>query len=262
MKYAASVEYDGSAFHGWQRQPDAHSVQEAVESAISCVANCPIQVVCAGRTDAGVHGLSQVIHFDSPHARPTRAWVQGANSQLPHAVSLRWAMPIDTAFDARRSAIMRHYRYLLYVSDTRPALLARRVLWVYRALDIDTMQQGAAHLVGEHDFSAFRSAHCQFKHPVRKVSEIRISRRGELIAIDIKANAFLYNMVRIIVGTLIHVGAGMAEPSWVSEVLRSRDRTCGGMTVPSQGLYFVTPTYPARFAIPTITTDLNVLSVI
>lgn len=253
MRIAVGVEYDGSSFNGWQRQSHAPSVQGEVERALSKVADHPVLVTCAGRTDSGVHGLQQVVHFDSEAQRPEKAWVMGCNSVLPNTVAIRWAKPVSNAFHARYGARSRSYRYVILNRLQRPALLSNRVAWIWQPLDAEAMHRAAQALVGEHDFSAFRAAGCQANHPRRDLQRIAVSREGEFVYIDIAANAFLHNMVRIISGSLIAVGRGEQAEAWVGELLSGRDRTVGGITAPSGGLYFVGPRYPEEFDIPVCT---------
>jgi len=250
MRIAMGVEYDGTVFCGWQHQDHCRSVQQAVEAALSKVADHPVRTVCAGRTDTGVHATAQVIHFDSEAVRPEHAWVMGGNVNLPRAVSLRWARVVDEDFHARYSATARTYRYLILNRGQRPALLRRRVCWEHRPLDAERMQAAGELLLGEHDFSAFRAAGCQARHPVRTIERLEVARTGELIRIDVTANAFLHHMVRNIAGTLIKVGRGERPVEWVAEVLAGRDRTAAGVTAPPEGLYFVQVVYPERFGLP------------
>ncbi len=249
-RIALGVEYDGSAFCGWQRQPHAPSVQEALEAALSRVADEAIGVVCAGRTDTGVHARGQVVHFDTRAERPARAWVLGVNSNLPDEIAVCWAQPVSSEFHARFSARARRYRYRIVNRATRPALGQRMLTWVRRPLDESRMRQAARHLVGEHDFSAYRALACQARHPVRTVSRLEVVRYGEFVDIDIEANAFLHHMVRNIAGVLITIGEGRAEPDWARTVLETRDRTLGGVTAPAAGLCFMAVRYPAEFELP------------
>ncbi|MEK8088295.1 tRNA pseudouridine(38-40) synthase TruA [Thermithiobacillus plumbiphilus] len=250
MRIAIGVEYDGSAFCGWQRQHGQPSVQAAVEAALSRVANEPIEVVVAGRTDTGVHGIGQVAHFDSSALRSEYAWVRGANAALPAAVSLRWALPVPDDFNARFSATGRAYRYLILNRPERPALRRHFVSWIYTPLDADLMQAAAGHLIGRHDFSAFRASSCQARHPVRELRRLQVTRMGDLIALDVEANAFLHHMVRNLAGVLIAVGSGQQAPGWAAEVLESRDRRLAGVTAPPAGLYLTHVSYPERFGLP------------
>lgn len=250
MRIAAILEYDGSGFSGWQRQEQTRTVQAAVEEALSRVADEPIQVTVAGRTDTGVHALAQVIHFDTSAARSDYSWVRGANSNLPADVALLWTGPVDEGFHARFSATGRHYHYVILNRPIRPTYLARHVTHEYRLLDVKAMQQAAKHLVGEHDFTSFRATECQAKSPVRELREIEVTRHGEFIHVRAHANAFLQHMVRNIAGVLMTIGAGEREPDWAKEVLAARDRRAGGVTAAADGLYLVSVTYPAAAGIP------------
>lgn len=252
MRLALGVEYDGSQFAGWEGQPGRRTVQETVEAALSRVADRPVRVVCAGRTDAGVHAWGQVVHFDAPAYRAERAWLLGGNANLPPDVSLTWARPVPEHFDARRSALRRHYRYLVYNHPLRPALLRDRVCWECRPLEVERMQAGGAFLLGEHDFSAFRAAACQARSPVRRVERLEVTRRGRLIAIDVVANAFLHHMVRNIAGVLMAIGLGKEPTQWARRVLEGRDRRLAGVTAEPQGLCLVGVEYPSRFQTPPV----------
>ena len=252
MRYVARIEYNGSAFHGWQRQTHESSVQSAVERALSRVADESITVVCAGRTDTGVHSVGQIVHFDTAANRSVKAWVMGGNTFLCRDAAIRMVKPISDSFHARYSAYSRSYRYGILNTDTRSAVLGKRTRWIYQPLDIEAIRSGANFLIGEHDFSAFRAAGCQAKNPVRNISQIEVHRNRGFVYIDITANAFLHNMVRIIAGALIKIGKGEARPEWIGNILESRDRTIGGMTAPAHGLYFIGPSYPEQFELPVI----------
>ena len=250
MRIACGVEYDGAGFSGWQRQQHAHSVQAEVETALSKVANHPVQLYCAGRTDSGVHATHQVVHFETGSVRSERSWMRGTNTHLPDTIAITWARPVEEDFHARFCAEARRYRYVIFQRDVPSALLRRRVTWTYERLDVGRMQAGACHLLGEHDFSAYRATACQAKSPVRTVHRLDISRQGDFIYLDIKANAFLHHMVRNIAGVLMAVGRGEQEPVWVRELLDHRDRARGGVTAPPDGLYLVGVRYPPRFDLP------------
>ena len=250
MRIALGLEYDGSRFHGFERQPDRRTVQGEVEDTLARIAAAPVRVVCAGRTDAGVHATGQVVHFDTRASRPIRAWVRGTNSYLPPDVAVPWARIVDDGFHARFLALRRRYRYVIVNRDTRPALLAGRAAWEYRRLDAGLMRLAARHLEGEHDFSSFRAAGCRARHPVRRVHRIEVARTGDRIVIDVHANAFLQHMVRNIAGTLVSVGAGERDPGWVASVLAARDRRAGGVTAAPGGLYLVGVDYPEEAGIP------------
>lgn len=250
MRIAAILEYDGSRFSGWQRQERLTTVQEAVEQALSRVANEPIRVTVAGRTDAGVHAAGQVIHFDTTASRSSHSWVRGANSNLPTEVALLWASEVDASFHARFNATGRHYHYVVLNRPVRPTYLAARVTHEYHPLDESRMQQAARYLVGEHDFTSFRSIECEAKSPVRDLRALSVERRGELVRIHAYANAFLHHMVRNLAGVLLTIGAGEREPEWARDVLDARDRTKGGVTAAPDGLYLARVEYPAAFGIP------------
>ena len=251
MRIALGIEYDGSGFNGWQaQQPGVRTVQCAVEQALSSVAAHPVKVICAGRTDTGVHATCQVVHFDSDAPRSPRAWTLGCNTLLPPDVSVRWAQPVAETFHARFSATARQYRYVILNQPTRPALLRNRVSWQMRPLDVARMNAAAAHLIGEHDFTAYRALQCQSKSPVRVMRQLTVTRHGDYLNIDLQANAFLHHMVRNIAGVLMTIGYGEREPDWAREVLEGRDRRLGGVTAPPQGLYLAAVEYPAEFAVP------------
>jgi tRNA pseudouridine38-40 synthase len=250
MRVAVGIEYDGSKFNGWQFQENAVSVQEKVEQALGQVANHPVRVVCAGRTDTGVHALGQVIHFDTGSHRSERSWVFGCNANLPKSVAAVWAREVDGAFHARFSAQKRRYRYVIFNRHVRPTFLAHRVTWDHRSLDERRMAQAAGHLLGEHDFSAYRASECQAKSPVRTVHHLSVIRKDDLVIIDVIANAFLHHMVRNIAGVLMAIGAGEQPVNWSREVLESRDRALGGVTAPPYGLYLVDVEYDLKFDLP------------
>ena len=250
VRIALGLEYDGSGFCGWQTQPAACAVQDVLEAALSGIASTPVKVASAGRTDAGVHATAQVVHFDTAAMRPESAWVRGVNALLPTAVSVRWAREVAPAFHARFSAQARRYRYVLLNRPVRPGLATGRVGWFHAPLDIDAMRRGAAHLIGEHDFSAFRSAECQAKTPVRTMTDLAIRRVNDYVIFDLRANAFLHHMVRNIVGVLVYVGSGRQPPEWVAEILRGRDRKLAAPTFAPDGLYLSGVEYEAQWGIP------------
>ncbi len=251
MRIALGLEYDGARFHGFERQVGPRTVQEEVERAIARVAAADkVRVICAGRTDAGVHAAWQVLHFDSDARRPLQAWVKGVNRYLANDAAVLWAHPVDDRFHARFSATGRRYRYRILNRPIRSAIFAGKVGWEYRPLDARRMHEAARHLVGEHDFSSFRASGCQARQPVRRVYRIEVSRKGELVTIDIHANAFLQQMVRIIVGTLIAVGTEERPLEWPASVLAARDRRLAGATAPAAGLCLVGIDYPDSFALP------------
>ena len=250
MRYALGVEYDGTDFSGWQRLSHGASVQGALESALSFVAAHPVEVICAGRTDAGVHASAQVIHFDSQAQRTPYAWAMGGNSRLPGSVAILWSRPMPDDFHARFSARARRYRYRLLNRKIRPGLHARYQAWESRPLDAEVMHAAAQALLGEHDFSAFRTSQCQAPNPVRDLQQIAVRREGDELLIEVQANAFLHHMVRNIVGSLIVVGRGEQPANWVGELLRGRDRTVAGPTAPAAGLTFLGPRYPREWGLP------------
>ncbi len=252
MRYALGVEYDGSPFQGWQQlgESGGPSVQATLQDALSSVADAPVSVVCAGRTDAGVHGQCQVVHFDSDAPRTPRGWVLGTTARLPPPVCVRWCVPVADDFHARFSARARRYRYRLLNRQVRPALNRQVLSWERRPLDAGTMHEAAQALLGENDFSAFRSVQCQALHARRELQSISVRREGEVVEVAVQANAFLHHMVRNIVGSLIMVGAGERPPSWIAELLAGRDRTVAGPTAPPQGLVFVGPLYPPNWQLP------------
>jgi tRNA pseudouridine38-40 synthase len=251
-RIACRIEYDGSCYSGWQAQPHlaVKTVQDALEQGISVVANGPVRVHCAGRTDTGVHGFAQVIHFDAPVDRSAKAWVLGVNANLPPGVRVHWAVRVPQDFHARFSALARSYRYLIANTPVRPALLHGKVSWQRRALDHQLMHDAAQSLLGERDFSAFRAATCQSSTPMREVKSLSVARQGDLVVVDIKANAFLHHMVRNIVGSLMAVGMGRKPPAWIEQLMVSRDRTLAADTAPPDGLYLAAVDYPQRYQLP------------
>lgn len=249
MRIALGVEYDGSQFYGWQSQPKLRTVQTKLQDALSKVANEDISVVCAGRTDTAVHATHQVVHFDTEADRNTRAWIYGTNSFLSHDITVKWAKLMPEDFHARFSATARHYRYIIYNNPIRPCLLRSAITWHYRPLDAEKMQVGANYLLGEHNFSAFRAIDCQSRSPTRNITRLELKRRGDLIILDVEANAFLHHMVRNIVGSLMLVGVGKCNPEWIKELLESKKRSNGGETAPPYGLYLVAVHYPEQFSI-------------
>lgn len=258
MRIALGLAYDGAPFAGWQSQPAGNTVQDRVEAAAGAIAGVPIRVTAAGRTDAGVHATGQVAHFDVPVDRPESAWVRGTNSGLPGAIAVQWAAEVDDEFHARFSATSRSYVYVLYNHPVRPAVLAGKVGWFHFPLDVDRMRAALTPLVGEHDFSALRSAECQAKSPVRRLLAAGIERRGEYLLFELTANAFLHHMVRNLVGCLVHVGKGAAPPEWLAEVLAHRDRTRAAATFGPEGLYLTAVDYPERWKLPAFASMLPV----
>jgi tRNA pseudouridine38-40 synthase len=250
MRIALALEYDGSRFLGWQTQPGGGTVQDTLQAALSGIAGSAVQVTCAGRTDRGVHARGQVVHFDTEAARPDSAWVRGVNALLPDSVAVLWAARVADEFHARYAALARTYRYVLLNRPVRPALAARHAGWAHAPLDVAAMRAAALQLVGEHDFSAFRSAECQAKSPVRTLQALEVQARGERIDFVLRANAFLQHMARNIVGTLVYVGNGRHAPQWVGEVLASRDRARAAPTFAAEGLYLERVEYAERWALP------------
>jgi tRNA pseudouridine38-40 synthase len=250
MRIALGIEYDGTSYNGWQRQNNGIGVQQRLEEALAVVANEDIEVVCAGRTDTGVHASGQVVHFDTSAERSDRGWLLGANTNLPPDVSVSWVRHVSDEFHARFSATERSYRYVILNRLERSALHRQRAWWVYEPLDATVMHEAAQYLLGQHDFSAFRAAGCQAKSARRELTSIGVQRDGDWVTVSVSANAFLMHMVRNITGTLAVVGRGEQAPAWVAEVLKSRDRTIGGITAPPHGLTLVSINYPEEFGIP------------
>ena len=250
MRIALGIEYDGSRFLGWQRQPGGGTVQDALEGALTTIAAVPVAVTCAGRTDRGVHALGQVVHFDTEARRPDLAWVRGVNAVLPDSVAVLWSSRVRSEFHARFSARLRTYRYVLLNRAVRPALAARHAGWCHAPLDVEAMRAAAALLLGEQDFSAFRSADCQAATAVRTLYALDIERRGERIDFVLRANAFLHHMVRNLVGTLVYIGRHKQPPEWAREVLNSRDRARAAPTFAAAGLYLEAVEYDASWALP------------
>jgi tRNA pseudouridine38-40 synthase len=250
LRIVLGVEYDGGAFCGWQSQPQACGVQDALDRSLGEVAGERIVSICAGRTDAGVHAIAQVVHFDTGANRPLSAWTRGANALLPDAVAVTWARQVPEEFHARFSAIGRRYVYWLLNRPQRPGLMHKRIGWFHQTLDLDAMQRAARCLIGEHDFSAFRAAECQAKTPVKVMRELQISRRGDVIRFEFAADAFLQHMVRNIVGSLVYIGSGRQQPEWLDELLKSRDRTRAAPTFSPAGLYLAAVEYDTRWGLP------------
>jgi tRNA pseudouridine38-40 synthase len=250
VRIAIGLEYDGTAYNGWQRQKTGRGVQACVEQALETVANHEVEVVCAGRTDTGVHASGQVAHFDTDSEREPRSWLLGANSNLPDDINLTWARAVSDDFHARYTAVSRSYRYLILNRLQRSALYRRRAWWVYNELDAERMHRAAQALVGEHDFSAFRAAGCQAKTPRRNITAIAVTRNSDWLELEVTANAFLMHMVRNIAGTLVAIGCGDQPEDWAREILESRDRTHAGVAAPPHGLTLTDVAYPARYQLP------------
>jgi tRNA pseudouridine38-40 synthase len=252
MKYAIGIEYSGADYCGWQRQSHCESVQQNVESALGFVANHPLELICAGRTDSGVHAIEQIAHFETSAERSERAWVLGSNCRLPPDIRLKWAVSVTDDFHARFSARSRAYRYIILNSPVPSAIFHDRCSWEVQPLDQAAMHDCAQILVGEHDFSSFRAAGCQSRSPNRNVHEITVTRQGELIFLDIRANAFLYHMVRNIAGSLVAVGKGEQDAAWFAEVFGAGDRKLADKTAAASGLYFLQASYDAQYKLPTL----------
>lgn len=268
QRWALGVEYDGAAFHGWQRQPPLTqavegrpvgsmlpTVQGALEASLRQIAAAPVAIICAGRTDAGVHATGQVIHFDAPVARPDTAWVRGVNALLPGSCAVRWAIPVAPDFHARFSATGRRYRYILLNRPERPAVLAGRAGWFHRPLDVPSMAAAAAAMLGTHDFSAFRAAECQANSPIRTLTEARVLRQGDWVVFDFAANAFLQHMIRNLVGALVHIGKGAAPVSAMAGWRAQANRTLAPPTFMPDGLYLTGVDYDAGWDLPSATPE-------
>ncbi|OGT45187.1 MAG: tRNA pseudouridine(38-40) synthase TruA [Gammaproteobacteria bacterium RIFCSPHIGHO2_12_FULL_41_20] len=250
MRIALGVEYNGHGYYGWQAQQALPTIQGMLEMALSKVANEAITLTCAGRTDAGVHAIAQVVHFDTQAKRNLRAWIRGANTYLPNAIAVRWAQEVDEQFHARFSAMSRRYCYVIFNYPTRPALFNAQVSWYYSNLDVESMQSAANYLIGEHDFSSFRSAQCMSRTAMRHVVAVAVQRQDNIVTIDIEANAFLHHMVRNITGSLLQIGSQLKPPEWVLELLHARDRTLAAETASAHGLYLTQVRYPEPYIFP------------
>nr|WP_136251928.1 tRNA pseudouridine(38-40) synthase TruA [Ningiella ruwaisensis] len=250
MRIALGIEYFGHAYKGWQRQEHVSSVQAKVEDALAQILQEKVEVVCAGRTDAGVHATGQIIHFDTTLSRPLKAYTRGMNTLLPDDIAVTWAQEVSEDFHARFSAHARRYRYVIYNDALRPGIMQKGLTHVYQPLNEQLMHEGAQHLVGEHDFSAFRASLCQSKTPFRNVQRVSVYRKGRYIVVDIQANAFLHHMVRNIVGSLLIVGQNEQSPSWMADLLAAKDRTKAAATAKPNGLYLVKVHYPDTFSLP------------
>jgi len=250
MRIALGVEYNGSNFNGWQSQPDGRTVQDHIQQALSRIACEPVSIIAAGRTDTGVHALEQVIHFDTTTERPLSAWVRGVNALLPPSIVILWAHPVPEDFHARFSAQARSYQYVLINRPVRSAVHNGKVGWFHAQLDIKAMRDAAQHLLGKHDFSAFRAAECQAKSPVKTLAQLDIQQNGDTFIFDFKAEAFLHHMVRNIVGCLIYVGKGKYPPHWMKQVVDSRQRSLAAPTFSPDGLYLRHISYDAKWGLP------------
>jgi len=251
-RIAMGVEYDGSHFVGWQSQREGETVQQNVESALSKVANHPVKIFCAGRTDTGVHANEQVIHFETTANRKNYSWLSGCNTYVPKSISIVWAVEVPESFHARFSATQRTYRYTILNRKIRPSILNNYVSFISYPLDEVRMQKAAQHLLGTHDFTSYRTVNCQAKSPVRTLQKLDVIREGEFIHLDLQADGFLHHMVRNIAGVLIKIGSGNANIDWSKEVLEHRNRCLGGVTASSKGLYLKKITYPDEFNLPSI----------
>ncbi|UOD30623.1 tRNA pseudouridine(38-40) synthase TruA [Massilia violaceinigra] len=253
-RIALGVQYDGTAFNGYQKQPDRNTVQDRLEIALEKFARVELGTTCAGRTDTGVHALEQVVHFDTGIARSMQSWVRGVNTFLPDSIAVRWATEVPEhpgqEFHARFAAFARTYHYVLYNNPIRSPLLAGRAGWVFRPLDVDLMRAAAQCLVGTHDFSAFRSSQCQAKSPVKQMHAVHIERHGEVIVFTLRASAFLHHMVRNLIGSLIYVGQGRHTPAWMKDVLEGRDRNDAAPTFMPDGLYLARIDYDPKWGLP------------
>ncbi len=250
MRYALGVEYDGSQYCGWQRQKNVIGVQQKLEEALTKIANEPIEVICAGRTDTGVNATNQIIHFDTSQIRKDVAWTLGVNTHLPKDIAVSWVKQVNDEFHARFSATARRYRYIIYNNTLRSAILSHGLSFCHYPLNEKLMHESAQYLVGQHDFTSFRTVHCQSHSPVRTLTHCNVSRQGNYIILDVKGNAFLHHMVRNIAGSLMRVGQELQSIEWIKEVLEAKNRCLAGMTAPSAGLYFVGVDYPAEFNLP------------
>ena len=250
VKIALGIEYQGTNYCGWQSQKHCESVQQFVQSALSIVANEPIAVRCAGRTDTGVHAIGQVVHFETQANRPERAWIEGVNTNLPADIRVVWQKKVDDEFNARFSAFARQYRYVIFNREVHSAVLAKRVTWVREILDVEKMNVAAQTLLGENDFTSFRALACQANNANRNLQKISVTRNRDFIFVDIQANAFLHHMVRNIVGSLLKIGKGHKKTSWLVELLDLKDRSKAAMTAPADGLYFVNAFYPEKYNLP------------
>jgi tRNA pseudouridine38-40 synthase len=253
MRLALGISYNGEAYEGWQSQPSGRTVQDRLEAALTQFADQPISTVCAGRTDAGVHGLMQVVHFDTPLQREEFSWIRGTNRFLPADIAVQWAKPVPDAFHSRASAIARRYAYVVLESPVRPSIEAGRVGWVFRTLDAAAMQEAAALLIGQHDFSSFRAAACQARTPVKTMNRVAIARHGAYWRFEFEADAFLHHMIRNIMGCLLVIGQGQQPPQWMSQVLAARDRDAAAPTFSPDGLYFLGPVYGPEWNLPSRT---------
>jgi tRNA pseudouridine38-40 synthase len=250
VRVALGISYHGGHYQGWQSQPSRQTVQDQLEKALSRFANHRVSTLCAGRTDAGVHGLMQVVHFDTPLDRPEPSWVRGPNALLPHDIAVQWARVVPKSFHCRASAVSRRYAYVVLQSQVRPSLDQGRVGWVYRPLQLEPMQQAAQQLIGEHDFTSFRASACQALSPIKNMLRIAISRRGAYWRFEFEANAFLHHMIRNIMGCLLYIGEQRQPVEWMQQVMLARDRDAAAPTFSPDGLYFLGPRYDPQWGLP------------
>lgn len=250
MRLALGISYNGQAYQGWQSQLSGLTVQDKLEAALGRFTDSRVSTLCSGRTDAGVHALMQVVHFDTEATREPVSWVRGTNANLPRDIAVQWAQVVPDAFHCRASAISRRYAYILLESPVRPSIDAGRTGWSFRPLDMETMQQAVRHLLGEHDFSSFRASACQALSPVKNLQRIDITRRGAYWRFEFEANAFLHHMIRNIMGCLVTVGQGKYPPEWMNQVLAARNRDVAAPTFSPDGLYFLGPRYEAHWGLP------------
>jgi tRNA pseudouridine38-40 synthase len=253
VRLALGVSYNGQGYEGWQSQASGLTVQDKLQKALSQFTTQTVTTICAGRTDSGVHGLMQVVHFDTDLEREPSSWVRGTNRYLPHDIAVQWAHPVPDEFHSRASATARHYAYLLLESPVRPSVETGRVGWTFRPLDALAMREAATHLFGEHDFTSFRASACQAKSPIKTLKRLDITQRGRYWRFDFEANAFLHHMIRNIMGCLLAVGHGSRPPQWMQEVLAARDRNAAAPTFSPDGLYFLGPVYDAHWGLPAST---------
>jgi tRNA pseudouridine38-40 synthase len=253
MRLALGISYDGRAYQGWQSQPSGRTVQDRLEAALAAFTTQAVSTVCAGRTDAGVHGLMQVVHFDTPLQRDEFSWVRGTNRFLPPDIAVQWARHVPDRFHSRASATGRRYAYVLLESPVRPSVDAGRAGWVFRSLDEQAIRQAASLLLGQHDFTSFRAAECQARSPVKTLRQCAVSRRGAYWRFDFEADAFLHHMIRNIMGCLVAVGQGLHPAEWMNEVLAARSRDAAAPTFAPDGLYFLGPVYPPEWDLPSRT---------
>lgn len=258
MRIALGIEYNGHGYYGWQAQNGLNTIQGSLEQALSSIANESIHLFCAGRTDANVHATGQVVHFDTRAKRHIDAWIWGTNAHLPPSIVVKWAKHVDFHFHARFKATARRYRYIIFNHPIRPAILSQRVTWHYFPLDIDRMHEAGQYLLGEQDFSSFRSAQCNSKTAMRNVTELTVTRKGDFVIIEIEANAFLHHMVRNIVGTLFKIGSHHKDPGWMLEVLHAKSRRVAAETAPADGLYLTKVIYPEPYIFP-VSSDIFML---